>query len=306
MTEKFMIWFDKVGNMSPSDAFRSILLLILVVSVRTLVLRLIRRSSNLTLETKQQWALTLRNLAFIIILVGLIMIWTNEIRSLALSLAAVAVAVTIGFKEWITCLLGAFLCAVSNSYRLGEHVELGPYKGRVVGVNLLTTTLLETGPSTLFQYTGRAIVFPNSMLFTGPVIRLDYSGDYVAHAIEIPVPFALPIHPAREALMAIAEEIAELHIESARKYLSRMEARHLTDIPSVEPRFAIAPVDENCIKLVLRMVIPQAERHEIEQEIRFRFMEQIPRIIRLGDASLDAYQELDALNPPVSDSTPAP
>ena len=278
-TNKLIAWLEKISHSSPSDIVRSILLMTLILVVRAILLRLLARSSNLSLETKRQWALTLRNLAFIIGLIGLIVIWSQEIRTLALSMVAVAVALVLTFKELITCLMSAFLRTLSNSYKLGDYIQVGRFKGRVVDINLMSTTLMEMGPDNVFQFTGHAVIFHNSMLFLEPVERLDYTGDYIAHTISIPVPYEFPVAYAKAPLMAIADEVCARHLEPARRYMAKMEARHLADTPSVEPRFAIAPFDEKFYRLIVRVVLPQGEQHDAEQEILFRFMSQIPNIL---------------------------
>lgn len=278
MMDKLPSWLTTMPFSSPPDIVRSILLIALIFVVRAIMVRILARSTNLNLETKRQWALTMRNLAFVVGLVGLIVIWSQEIRTLALSMIAVAVAVAISLKELITCLIGSFLRTISNSYTLGDHIQVGRFKGRIVDINLMSTTLMEMGPDNVLQFTGNAIIFPNSLLFSEPIIRIDYTGDYVAHTITIPVPYSFPVAYAKEPLMQIAHETCAQYLEPARRYMAKMASRHLVDTPSVEPRFAIAPVDHDRYRLIVRVVIPLEDQHQIEQEILFRFMSLMPSI----------------------------
>ena len=285
MLNKLTQWFEAMTHASISDILRSVLLLMVVLIVRAILLRLVTRSKNLSMETKRQWALNLRNLALVITLIGLIIIWSSEIRTLALSLAAVAVAVAVSFKEIITCLISAVMRTASNTYKLGDHIQIGRYKGRVIDISMMTTTLMEIGPGNVFQFTGKAVIFPNSLVFTEPIVHFDFTGDYVAHTIEIPVPYDFPISRAETVLMEIANEICNKHLASARKYMSRMESHHLADTPSVEPRFAIQTIDEKSFRLILRIVIPESEQHGAEQRILQGFSNKIPEILAAAQES---------------------
>ena len=39
--------------------------------------------------------------------------------------------------------------ATSRSFKLGDRIEIGDYRGDVIDYNLFTTTILETGPGKL-------------------------------------------------------------------------------------------------------------------------------------------------------------
>jgi hypothetical protein len=61
-------------------------------------------------------------------------------------------------------------------------------------------------------------------------------------------------------------------MELARQHMEEMAKRYLVDIPSVEPRISIQPVDEKRYQLILRIAIPARERQRIEQAILHQFM----------------------------------
>jgi len=62
---------------------------------------------------------------------------------------------------------------VTKAYALGDRIEIGSIGGNVVDHNALTTTILEIGPGqTSHQYTGRAMVIPNSFIFDHPLEKV--------------------------------------------------------------------------------------------------------------------------------------
>jgi hypothetical protein len=138
-------------------------------------------------------------LLFISGLAGIGMIWAEELQTIAVSMLAFAAALILATKELILCVSGFVVRHASNSYSLGDHIEVGNIRGRVVDIGLLSTTVMEIGPQhNAHQMTGRALTFPNSLL-SNAVIRENYMGDYVMHIINVPVGYAIPPTRARTA-----------------------------------------------------------------------------------------------------------
>ena len=308
MIDKLFSALEKFTHLAMSDLVRSFVLIVAILMVRLTLQYLLTHNKRLSLDVKRQWTLYFRNIAFFLIVIGLILIWATEIRTLALSMAAAAVAVAVSLKELITCALTSIVRASSNSYALGDYIQVGRFRGRVTDINLLTTTLMEMGPANAFQYSGKTVAFPNSLLFTDPVIRLDSDWTYVAHTVEIPVPYAFPLDVAKHILNTIANEICAPHLVEARRYMRRLERRELADTPSVEPRISIVMMDEKYYKLLARIVIPQAELFYSEQDIIFRFMNEIQPLLPPPPPpppapslhpDLQAWRDLHLPNPPL-------
>jgi small-conductance mechanosensitive channel len=199
------------------------------------------------------------------------MIWAEELQTIAVSMLAFAAALILATKELILCVSGFVVRHASNSYSLGDHIEVGNIRGRVVDIGLLSTTVMEIGPQhNAHQMTGRALTFPNSLLLSNAVIRENYMGDYVMHIINVPVGYS-PTR-AQHLLLAAAEEHCQQHVEAARVHMERMAERYLVDTPSVEPRIGMQAVDEKRYQLILRIAIPAKERQRIEQAIIYQFM----------------------------------
>ncbi|WP_239688779.1 mechanosensitive ion channel domain-containing protein [Aquitalea magnusonii] len=212
---------------------------------------------------------------FISGLAGIGMIWAEELQTIAVSMLAFAAALILATKELILCVSGFVVRHASNSYSLGDHIEVGTIRGRVVDIGLLSTTVMEIGPQhNAHQMTGRALTFPNSLLLSNAVIRENYMGDYVMHIINIPMGYHIPPTRAQRLLLEAAEQHCQQHVEAAREHMERMAERYLVDTPSVEPRIGMQAVDEKRYQLILRIAIPAKERQRIEQAIIHQFMEQ--------------------------------
>jgi hypothetical protein len=65
-----------------------------------------------------------RNLSIAIVLFGLLSIWAEELRTLAVSLIAFAVAAVIATKELILCASGPLVRAAGDADGIGDRIEI--------------------------------------------------------------------------------------------------------------------------------------------------------------------------------------
>ncbi|POZ61709.1 mechanosensitive ion channel domain-containing protein [Chromobacterium alticapitis] len=255
------------------EIVRSLLLVLTLLIIRIVVDRLLAASSSVPVEERRRWSINTRNGLFLAGLAGIGFIWANELQTLAVSMLAFAAALILATKELIMCLSGGVVRQMSDSYGLGDHIEIGAVRGRVVDIGLLSTTVMEIGPNhSSHQMTGRALTFPNSLLLSTPVIRENYMGEYVMHIINVPLAYTVPPAQGERMLMAAAEHACLPHMDAAKQHMEDMAKRYLVDIPSVEPRISIQPVDEKRYQLILRIAIPARERQRVEQAILHQFM----------------------------------
>lgn len=257
------------------EIVRSLMLVAVLLLIRVVVGRILSSNVSVPVEERRRWSISTRNFLFISGLAGIGMIWANELQTIAVSMLAFAAALILATKELILCVSGFVVRHASNSYSLGDHIEVGSIRGRVVDIGLLSTTVMEIGPQhNAHQMTGRALTFPNSLLLSNAVIRENYMGDYVMHIINIPMGYHIPPSRAQRLLLEAAEQHCQQHVEAARGHMERMAERYLVDTPSVEPRIGMQAVDEKRYQLILRIAIPAKERQRIEQAIIHQFMEQ--------------------------------
>lgn len=247
--------------------------LVLVVVALQLATNLYLNSRIATNELRLRWKVRLRNLSFILILVGLFVIWGSELRTLAISLVAVAVALILATKELIMCVLGSFFKVVSGSFSIGDQIIVEEYRGQVINQTLLSTTLIEIGPGKeMHQQTGRSIVLPNSLFITAPVINESFRQDYVLHGFSIPIKLTAEWKKAEELLLGVAKEVCEPFYKDARKQLVQAARKMSVGTPNIEPRVSVRVGEPDKITLITRVPAPVRKRGRIEQEIVQKFL----------------------------------
>lgn len=276
-------------------AIASLAFVLIIVLLRTALVRLIVSRQSITVENRRRWLVNIRNGIIFALIIGLIIIWASELRHVALSLAAIAVAIVIATKELLLCFSGAFFRASTNAYTVGDCISVNELRGDVIDQNLFGTTILELGPGqNTRQYTGRTVILPNSLLLTHPVISETYMGEYIVHFITIPLSVRDDWRQAEAVLLRIAGEECAPFVEAARRHMVSLEKKHWIDTPSVDPRVTFYLHDPGIVKVLLRVPAPARKKGRVEQAIIRRFLEEYRFADAMNHPSMPLVGEGDA------------
>ncbi len=247
----------------------SLILVVAVGILRAVTARFIRRTVQ-SAELRGKWLVNSRNGFLLLLLLGLVIIWGNELRTLALSIVAIAVAFVVATKELILCLTGSLLKSGSRSFNLGDRIQVKDFRGDVIDQSLLATTILEVGPGkTMHQRTGRVIVLPNALFVSEPIVNESFTDDYEFHVFTVPFKREDDWQAAREALLQSATRQCEPYLEQVRRYMNRVSSQRGLAVPSVDPRVTIQVPTATEIHLVVRLPARPGQRSAVEQTILF-------------------------------------
>ncbi|AOL22657.1 Small-conductance mechanosensitive channel [Erythrobacter litoralis] len=168
------------------DVLASIALLAVLLSAWLITGRAFRARDNLPRLVARRWTANVRNALLLIAVVGLLMIWAPQLRTFALSLTAVAVAIVVATKELILCLSGSAFRTFTRAYSIGDIIEIGSHRGEVIDINLLSTRLREMDRRDgSIRALDQGVVVPHSLLFTQPARVLAREGRRPVHAFAI-------------------------------------------------------------------------------------------------------------------------
>jgi small-conductance mechanosensitive channel len=135
-------------------------------------------------------------------------------------------------------------------------------------MNFLTTTIVEIGPGQVsHQYTGRTVVFPNSIFVTFPIINETFTGMYVLHTFCVPLRIKDDWRSVEHKLLEAAHAECKEFLEDAQERMSSLSKRESLDVPSVEPRVTIQLPEPGRIDLLVRIPTPARRKGKIEQAI---------------------------------------
>lgn len=255
------------------DGLKSFLMLIALLATRTLVVRWIARNPALSMESKRRWVVTTRNSIVFAFLIGLVIIWAHELQAFTVSLVALAAALVLATKELILCWSGAALRVGGKVYSVGDRIQIAGHRGVVLDHDVFATKLLEIGPGqTSHLFTGRVTIFPNSLLFTNPLIKENPEQEYGLYTLAIPIPAGQDWQRAERTLLEVAKTECAPFMEEAKRQMKLLEQTNLLEAPSPGPRITIQLPEPGRIHLVLRFPAPDRGRSRVEQAILRRYL----------------------------------
>ncbi|HEX2055625.1 MAG TPA: hypothetical protein VHF07_03970 [Nitrospiraceae bacterium] len=260
------------------DILKSLLLLAVVLAFRFALVRSIAKNPHLTLEAKRRWVVAIRNTAALGFLTGLAFLWLNELQTFAVSLVAIAAALVLATKELILCWSGAALRVGGKVYSVGDRIQIGGYRGVVLDHDAFATKLLEIGPGvTSHLYTGRIVVFPNSLLFTNGLVKENPPQDHGLYVLNVPLRSEDDWQTAERALLDAAKAECAPFLDEVNRQMKLLEQRNLLEAPSPEPRVTIQLNEPGRVHLVLRFPAPDRGRSRVEQAIIRRYLRAMSR-----------------------------
>jgi len=268
-------WFG-IDSSVALDGLKSLILLLTLVIARSLIVRWIAGNPTLSMESKRRWVVTTRNSVVFAFLIGLVMIWAHELQAFAVSIVALAAAMVLATKELILCWSGAALRVGGKVYAVGDRIQIAGHRGVVLDHDMFATKLLEIGPGqSAHLYTGRVTVFPNSLLFTNPLVKENPQQEYGLYTVVVPIKNDEDWQRAERVLLDAAKTECAPFMEEAARQMKLLEQANLLEAPSPEPRITIQLPESGKIHLVLRFPAPDRGRSRIEQAILRRYLLQL-------------------------------
>lgn len=261
----------------PAIVTNAVLTLVWVLAVailRAAILGFIGHFDSASAASQLRRRVQVRWASLFLLLAGLGAIWATELSAVVVSLLAVAVAIVLATKELILCISGAIVRTSSESFSVGDRVEIGSFRGDVIDLRLLTTSLLEVGAGD--RKTGRTIVLPNSMLLTAGVVNETLTDEYVLHTFTIHIEDPTNWQAKESALIDVANRVCAEHIEPARRMIDRMSRGQGMPSFSTEPRIVMRTREGGKLEFVLRIPVPARDKGHAEQEILRGFLGAAP------------------------------
>lgn len=251
------------------NALSTVLVVAGALLLRWFLASRIRRAAIRSPELRQRWLVSVRNGCFLLVVLGLVIVWSAELQRLAISLIAILVAIVLATKELILCLTGSFLKMRSGAFAIGDRIVVSGLRGDVVDQTLLTTRIAElSGGPAGSQYTGNVVTIPNSVFLTGTVSNASALGSFVLHTVVVPcVRESTDVAQAEKDLLDAAGKVVAPYLEEAREAIDKEARRQGLEAVDAEPRVTILLPDPARVDLSLRFAVPARQTRKIEQEI---------------------------------------
>ncbi len=257
-----------------SKVIVTIILIASAIAIRFAVVYKLKKISLEDHESPRRWINTTNNVITLIIVVGLIIIWSSELQLVALSVATFAVALVIAGREFIQCLLGFFYQSTSRAFVAGDWVKIGNHYGEVVSNDWLSTKILEIDiDAKSYDYTGKTLVIPNNQLVTNTIHNLNFMRRYVSHSFSI-IRDAKPVNAfnAKQYILERAQAYCEPFKDTAARYSHLIENRLDISLSGPEASVRIATTNLGRNEFTITVFCPTEQAVNIEQQLTEDFM----------------------------------
>ena len=244
-----------------------------VIVANIVITAALRGRGWLSRETKLRASVFWRNFSFFLAVIAMAFIWRAELRTAALSFAALSVALVLGGKELLTSALGYIHRTTSGSFEFGDVIEINSSKGEVIDQTLFSTTVLEMSEEHLF--TGRVVQFPNSFYVVHALRNHSRLGNYQLALVAVPLAPGSNVESAKQALIDAAKDVCSEFVSATQKALRDLEGEQFIVMPSADPRVTVRLGDAGKVTLLLRFPCIANQRTRIEQDILTRYLKAV-------------------------------
>jgi len=250
----------------------TILAAIVIFLIGFITSRLISKRDTLETSQRRKFIVAVRDLLSFCFILLCIWLWYPQLKTIATTLAVIAVAIAIALKEFLLNITGFLFRSSARNFTIGDRIELSGLRGDVVDSTIMGVSIMEIGPGTN-QYTGRTVFIPNSEFLSVSVKNETRMRHYVFHNIIFPLNETDDWEGTEKNLLEIANEIVAPYIQDVNEYILQLTRKSSLEAPAVEPRIYIQMPEREKINLVLRMPVPIRRRGRVEQEVIRKYLQ---------------------------------
>ncbi|MGY3804126.1 mechanosensitive ion channel domain-containing protein [Pigmentibacter ruber] len=244
------------------------------LGLRYLVIKQISNLKISSAETKRSIIVKVNNLFIIIIFLSIITIWSDEIKTMALSFVAIAAAVAIATKEFILCFIGGIYYWLAKPFSVGDRIEIFSFRGEVIDFKFLSTKIIEIGPGKDHsQYTGRMLIIPNSLFLIHTIAKESHHEKFTLYSFIVPIENNSNWQIAEKNLLTAAQNACRNFYDDAKEFYASEEHFFVLGPVNIEPRVQIVIHSPKQINLIVRIPCPSLQTNQIQQNIIRYYME---------------------------------
>lgn len=245
----------------------SSLLLITILTTVYVVCSYYIKSHETSNEKKLRRFVSLRNTTLFIMVIGLIVIWSGEIKTMILSITAMSAAIIIAFKEIILCFSGSLLIASNKLFSIGDYIEIDGIKGKVIDKNFIYTRLSISDAMQL-----RELNVPNMTFITNKVINLSTSVSLQSYNLKLAAPSLQKLHYFGEEVKEIAEDVIGIKTEYFKSFFIRESTDFFRDIPQKFYHIEYDLADSRAVSIKLHYMSLPYQQQEIADKVLERYL----------------------------------
>lgn len=206
-------------------------------------------------------------LGYVLTVILLVVVYSKELGNLAVILGVVGAGIVFALQEVIASIAGWLAVMFGNFYKTGDRVQLGGIKGDVIDINVLRTTLMETGQWINGDlYNGRIVKVANSFVFKEPVVNYSMDFPFLWDEIQLPIRYGSDYELAKKIVLEKAYEVVGDYAKTAADTWKIMVQKYLIENASTMPMVSIV-ANDNWVELTLRYTVELKKRRLTKDQL---------------------------------------
>jgi small-conductance mechanosensitive channel len=264
-----MEWVQALTGLSlqsQAKVLTSLAAVLCVYLLRRIILRVVDRRVDDS-KLLYQWSKGSAQVAFVLALLLVAMIWLDAIQSLGTFLGLLSAGIAIALKDLVASLAGWIFILWRRPFQLGDRIQVGTHAGDVVDIRIFQFTLLEIGNWVAAdQSTGRIIHIPNARLLTEPLANYTSQFQFIWNELPVLLTFESDWRRAKDLLAGILEEKVGGAVSEAEKAVRTASRRFFIHFKKLTPK-VYTSVEDSGVLLTLRFICHARQRRGTAEDL---------------------------------------
>ena len=255
----------------PTEVKNSILTILIGVVIYSFIAPLLSRIP----DEKSRFLLrkVVLVLVGVLVIVGLLAIWIQELSFLALSLGFIAAGLAIALQQPISSLVGWVVLALEKPFAIGDRIAINKLEGDVIDYGPFFIKVMEIRQWTEADlYTGRILMIPMNWILSHSVFNYSKDFPYIWDRIWIGLLYGADFTKVRGDIEEIARQQVSEMVDKARKDYDVAKGKYYLLETPLDPQVFIE-FDSNWIQLSLRYLAPIRARTKTKSELSSKILQ---------------------------------
>lgn len=263
----------------PSYFLQKIAKTLIVLTILFGIFRIIlpRIISNRISDQKSRYNLKkILNILAIILFISLVtFIWVEESTSLLVTSSIIGAGIAFSLQDVFKNFIGALILLLSESYRIGDRIEIDDHIGDVIDIGIMNTVIMEIrGWVHGDQVSGRLISIPNSFVINRSVTNYTRDHTFIWDELSLPLTYDSNWQLAITNIENIIREEVKSVIPIAEDEMQSLGDKYYLLKRGIEPAIYVSLTD-NWIQLDARYICEAHNRRQIKNNISISIMKWI-------------------------------
>ena len=205
--------------------------------------------------------------AIAIVLIGLLVVWIQELTFLAISLGLVAAGVSFSLQQPITSMVGWLVLAFERPFSVGDRIEINGIAGDVIDYGFFFVKVMEIRQWTDADlYTGRILLVPTNWILSNAVYNYSKDFGYIWDRLWVGLLYGVDYTNMADDIREMARQHMQKLTEEAMNAYTKIERKYFLKETSFEPQVFVS-FNSNWVQLDLRYITGIKVRAKMHSEL---------------------------------------